>query len=159
MRVEVVARGVEPDAAWAWWTDFREGGADHRFARWAHPERRVEERGGGRLAIEERARVGPLRYREVVEVTLAKPELRFDARSTFGAFRGAFRFLPDPRGTRVVVAWEMRLVPWLRALGPLGRGVVGWFYAWDLRQHVAELEREAGRLALDRRAAPRPQGS
>lgn len=144
MRLEVPVRGVTPDAAWAWWTDFRNGTEDHDFWGWARPERRVEEREDGSLLITDTARVLGMRYLEVCEAMPAKPRLRFDARNNFGRFRGHYRFLPGEGGTRLEVAWEQELVPWLRAFGPVGRWLVRRMFAWDLRHHARALEHEAG---------------
>jgi hypothetical protein len=140
VRAVVWARGVRPEDAWAWWTDFREGEEDHRWAAWAEPERTVERLGPGHLRLRERARVGPLRFEEVNDVQLAHPVLRFDARNTLGRFRGAFRFLQGEGGTCIEVAWEQELARPLRWLGPLGRALVRRFYAWDLEHHVRDLE-------------------
>ena len=143
MQLAVEARGVHPDQAWAWWTDFREGAHDHAFARWAHPERRVERRPDGVVVLHESGRALGLRYEEVTEVRLARPRLHFDGRTTFGRFRGTFRFLPSPQGTRIEVAWDQQLRGPLRWLGPLGAWAVRRFFAWDLRHHVRDLEAEA----------------
>ncbi|MCA1813552.1 MAG: SRPBCC family protein [Halobacteriales archaeon] len=149
MRASTVARGVRPDQAWAWWTDFREGGEDHGFARWAHPQRRVEELEPGVLQLTETGKVGPWKLLEVNVVRLERPRLRFEARNNAGTFRGTIRFLPDAEGTRIEVVWDERLVRWLRWLGPLGRFGVRAVYAWDLRRHARDLER----------ATPRPDSS
>lgn len=135
---------VGPDQAWAWWTDFREGHEDHGFARWTHPQRRVETLGEGRLRVTDEARVLGLRYREVADLTLdpAQRTLHYDARSTFGRFRGRIAFVPDEAGCRIVARWEQDLRGPLRALGPLGRWAVRRFYAWDLRHHVRDMERD-----------------
>jgi hypothetical protein len=145
VRTEVQARGVSPDAAWQWWTDFRSGTEDHAFAAWAHPEREVAWLPDGRVRLRERAKVLGLRYEEEGVLELAKPRIRFEATNTFGDFRGHLRFLPGDGGTRIEVVWDMRLVRWLRWLGPLGRWGVRAFFAWDMRHHVRELEREAAR--------------
>lgn len=135
-------RGVAPDAAWAWWTDYREGGDDHAFAAWAHPVREVEVRPDGSIALTETARVLGLTFWEKAVLRPAKPRLHFEAQNNFGRFRGHFRFLPAEGGTRIEVVWEQDLVGWLRLLGPLGRFAVRRFYAWDLGHHARALERE-----------------
>lgn len=140
MRAAALAWAMAPEAAWAWWTDFREGGEDHAFAAWARPERRVEEREDGSLLITESARFLGLRFLEVCEVRPARPALRFEARNSFGVFRGQYRFVAAPVGTRVEA--EARLAPGLRALGPLGRWLAERFFLWDLRHHVRAMERD-----------------
>lgn len=142
MRIEVVARGVPPDKVWAWWTDYREGSGDHAFAGWAHPDRRVERLDDERLRLTETARVGPWRYLEVSELTLQRPRVRFDMRNNVGRFRGHYRFLPDPQGTRIEVVWDETLQGPLRWLGPLGRWGLRQAFRWDLRRHLRDLEQE-----------------
>jgi len=153
MRTSALARDVRPDEAWAWWTDYQDGAEDHAFARWAHPERRVEELEPGVLQVSESGQLGPLRFLEVTVVRLEKPRIRFESRNTFGTFRGSIRFQPDARGTRIEVAWDEHPVRWLRWTGPLGRFALRRFYAWDLRQHARQLERAHGA------ERPRPDSS
>ncbi|HEV8359176.1 MAG TPA: SRPBCC family protein, partial [Candidatus Thermoplasmatota archaeon] len=105
MRTQVEARGVSPEQAWRWWTDYREGAHDHAFARWAKPDRRVEELEDGRVRLTESGQVLGVRFLEVATLELAKPRIRFDARNNFGSFRGTIRFLPSEGGTRIEVVW------------------------------------------------------
>jgi hypothetical protein len=98
VRVAVDVPGVPPDAAWAWWTDFRPGSEDHAFAAWAHPERRVEFGEAGRVVLTETARVWRFRFLEVAELELKKPRVKFDVRNNFGRFWGHYRFLPAADG-------------------------------------------------------------
>lgn len=144
MRAEALVRGVSPDAAWAWWTDFRQGAEDHAFARWGHPERRLQEREDGTILVTDTASLLGLRWLEVEEVTLAKPRVRFEARNNAGVFRGHYRFLPHAEGTRIeAVVDVVALHKPYRWGGPLARAFVGWFVGWDLRHHAREMEREA----------------
>jgi hypothetical protein len=145
VRAEAVARGVTPDQAWAWWTDFREGAEDHAWAAWAKPDRRVQEWEDGSWQVTETATVLRLKFLEVSRIELAKPRLRFDTRNNFGHFWGHYRFLPDAGGTRIEGVWDQELVRWLRWLGPLARFVVRRFFLWDLKHHLRDLEREAAR--------------
>lgn len=144
VRVAAVARGVSPEQAWAWWTDFREGPADHAFAPWGHPERRVETREDGTIVVTDTGKVLGFRWLEIEAVTLAKPRVRFEARNNAGVFRGHYRFLPDAEGTRVEAVVDIVALhrPY-RWGGPVARAFVGWFVGWDLRHHVRELEAEA----------------
>jgi hypothetical protein len=140
VRVAVEVPGVPPDAAWAWWTDFRPGGEDHAFAAWAHPERRVEFGEAGRVVLTETARVWRFRFLEVAELELKKPRVKFDVRNNFGRFWGHYRFLPAADGgTRLEGVWDQELVGWLRWTGPIGRLGVKWFFAWDLKKHLEEM--------------------
>lgn len=145
MRAEVVVPGVPPDAAWAWWTDFRPGAEDHAFARWGHPERRVEEREDGSILVTDTGRLLGFRWLEVEEVTLAKPRLRFEARNNAGVFRGHYRFLPAAGGTRIEVVVDIVAMhrPY-RWGGPLARAFVRWFVGWDLRHHGRDMQRDIG---------------
>jgi hypothetical protein len=152
VKADVVVPGVAPEEAWAWWTDFREGGEDHAFAAWAHPERRVERREDGTVVLTETARVWRFRFLEVAELELKKPRVKFQVRNNLGRFWGTYRFLPAAGGTRLEGVWDQELVRWLRWLGPLGRWAVRWFFAWDLRKHAEELAQD---VAAATKAEPR----
>lgn len=136
--------GVSPDQAFAWWTDFREGAHDHAFAAYAHPERRVEHLGPGRLRVREAGKLLGWRFEETSDVELAKPRVKLQTTNNFGRFRAAYRFLPAQGGTTIELVLDIthpgRLLRWT---GPLGRWGVKRFARWDLRMHAKDLEREA----------------
>jgi hypothetical protein len=144
VRVESFA-AVDPDRAWAWWTDFREGAEDHVFVARARPRRRVEELEPGHLRMRDEASILRIRWREETDAWLRPPRVEFDVRNPAGRFRGHYAFLPAEGGVRVEVELAMDPRWWLRALGPLGAWMVRRFVAWDLRMHLREMERDVGR--------------
>jgi hypothetical protein len=144
VRVAVEVPGVQPDQAFAWWTDFREGAHDHAFARFGHPDRRVEVLGQGRVRVTESGKLLGWQFREVSDVELAKPRVRLQTTNNFGRFRATYRFLPSQAGTTIELVLDItapgKLLRWT---GPFGRWGVKRFVRWDLRMHAKDLRREA----------------
>lgn len=136
--------GVAPEAAHAWWSDFREGNTDHPFV--PGERRRILEESPTRVVMEDETRwLGVRVFRERTTAEIAPGEVRIQGANGLAAFEGAYRFEAIPGGTR------LRLV----ATVTLRRGLA-WSDAWarplvlailrvDLRGHARDLEGEMAR--------------
>lgn len=133
------APGVDASAALDWWTDFREGRADHAFLPGA-TRRILEQEPDGRVHIEERVQLAGLPVmRERWTGWREARAFRFAGRNTYSAFHGAYSFLPSRGGTLVRLEAEIVLRPALRWAVALARPVARAILQKDLRGHVEEM--------------------
>lgn len=143
MRIEMEekARGVAPEAALAWWTDFRDGPTDHGFVPGSH--RRVVHRDGSDVTMEDAFGVGPVKvFSERTRARREGDSVRFSGTNTFGTFEGSYTFRPASAGTEIRLMAHVRLRKGLRWSEPVARQVAVRVLRQDLRAHVEELEKD-----------------
>lgn len=141
VRAEAVARGVDPEAAFAWWSAFEPGAADHPGV---PATRTILERAPTRIVMRDEGRLLGWRFRET---TTAYPDpaaraVRFEGENNVSTFRGTYAFHPHPDGTRVTLETIIDVKGPLRRLEALGKPFADAFVRWDLRFHARELTRE-----------------
>lgn len=140
----MVARGVPPERALAWWSDFREGKADHAWVR-----RRILARGvDGRVTMEDRGFL----FRERTTARALADRVTFEGVNTFSRFVGAYVFEREGtgggerEGTRVTLEAEVRLKAGWRPFEVVARPVARALVRADLRYHARQLERGWGSM-------------
>ncbi|MHB8606603.1 MAG: hypothetical protein ACYDCK_15275 [Thermoplasmatota archaeon] len=139
-RIERPTR-LAPDALFAWWIDFREGGHDHAFlGKRVNAQRHILSRENGKWEMEERASWWGLPFRERYIVTLApaRHEVLIQGTNTFSHFFATYRF---EEGRAVL---ESTIAP--TGLARLGVGVnrlvARRLLVHDLEGHLREAERD-----------------
>lgn len=142
--MERVAAGVAPEAAVAWWSDFREGDVDHAFLPGA--KRRILGHSGGEVTMEDRMGVGPVKlFFEQARARVDGRVVRFSGTNTFATFEGSYSFVEAPAGTLVRLDAMVRLRKGLRWSEAVARRVAEVVLRQDLRHHVEEMERDLAR--------------
>jgi hypothetical protein len=166
------APGVAPDAALAWWFDFREGATDHTFLG-ARVRRVILARSPDVVEMEDRA---PF-FRERTRAQRQPGAVVFTGYNGLSRFRGEYRFeadvsgslpagngtdrpaspdvsAPSPAGngtegdgTRVTLRAEIDLRGPLKAGLLLARPMARAILRRDLEGHVEDMVREHGRRA------------
>lgn len=143
IQMEDKARGVAPDAAVAWWSDFREGAVDHAFLPGAR--RRILRRDGADVTMEDEMGVGPVRlFHERARATTDGRAVRFSGTNSFGSFEGAYLFGEAPEGTAIRLEATVRLRKGLRWSDAAAKPLAELALRHDLRQHAAAMERDLG---------------
>lgn len=136
--------GVEPAAALAWWSDFREGHADHGFV--PGTQRRIHGRAEGETSMEEVTRwLGITVFREHVRARVGEDDVRFAGTNNFSSFDGRYAFEPMPGGTTIRLAADIRLRRGLRWADVAAVPVVEAILRADLRGHAKDMQRELSR--------------
>lgn len=138
VRIARVVRDVDPDAATAWWSDFREGPDDHGFI--PGHRRRILSRGADNVVMEDETRL--LGSRVFVERTTVWPdkrEVRFAGRNNFGLFDGVYSFEPEGRGTRIVLDATVTLAPHVAWTHVAAWPLVLAILRVDLARHAKEM--------------------
>lgn len=141
MRFEltVPVRGVPPEAALAWWTDFREGPHDHTFLRGAY--RRILRHEGDVTVMEDEGKVlGVPLFRERTRARRAGNRVELEGENTVSRFRGAYRFEPAAGGCLVTLLADVELKPALRWSRFAARPLAARFLRMDLEGHAREMK-------------------
>ncbi|HUR67713.1 MAG TPA: SRPBCC family protein [Candidatus Thermoplasmatota archaeon] len=137
VRLHAIARRVDPAAATAWWSDFRDGPHDHRFV--PGSSRAVVERGAAHATMVES--VFGLTW-EHVTAWPGDRHVRFVGTNKLSRFSGTYRFEPDPHGTRVVLEADIHLAGPLAWTDRAAKPMVQALLQADLRGHAKEMERD-----------------
>lgn len=132
-----LARGVAPDQALAWWTDFREGRADHGFV--PGQKRRILGRAkDGAVTMEDKSAF----IREVTTARVEADRVVFEGVNTFSRFVGSYQFSSAEKGTIVRLEADVELRPGLRFSEAVARPIARALLRADLRAHVKEMRRD-----------------
>lgn len=152
MRIARVVRDIDPDAATAWWSDFREGHGDHGFI--PGHERRILSRGADSVVMEDETKLLGLRlFLERTTVWPDKREVRFAGRNSFGLFDGSYTFEPKGNGTRIVLDATVTLSPSLQWADVAAKPLVLTILRVDLARHAKDMRSDL--LAGEQVARPR----
>ncbi|HWG92056.1 MAG TPA: SRPBCC family protein [Candidatus Thermoplasmatota archaeon] len=144
LRCEALAKGVTPEAAYGWWTQFQEGCDDHRFFRMPEGSgRRLLRVTPSEVEMEDAGRILWIPFIERTLALLDPPRaVHLRGRNSFSEFRGTYHFLPHPEGTLVRFEGDVFPLGFLAILSPLGAPLVRAFVRKDLQGHVKELSHE-----------------
>lgn len=140
VQIEQTVPGVEPDAALAWWSDFRSGRHDHRFVPGAR--RRVHAVDSQTTEIHDTVRwLGLPVFREHVLAQVRGNTVQLSGENTFARFEGRYRFEPvfDPEGTQLTLEATIDLKGPLAWIETLARPLVLAVLRWDTRRHLDEM--------------------
>ena len=143
-------RGVPPDQAARWWSDFQDGRHDHAFL--PGHRRRIVARAPGSVVMEEEMRI--LHVTLFRERTTAWPEertVRFAGRNGFALFEGSYAFEEHPEGTRIVLDATVTLTR-LRWADGAARPLVLVILRADLAAHAKDMRADL----IPRRQKPSP---
>lgn len=142
VEIEHAVEGVEPDRALAWWTDFREGRADHSFVPGAR--RRVTELGGGARIHDRVVWLGIPVFSERVEARTRGNTVQLVGENTFARFEARYLFEHafDPDGTRLTLTGRIELKGLLSWLDRLARPIVVRVLAWDTVKHLEQMREQ-----------------
>jgi len=141
--LEHTARGIDPDQALAWWTDFRPGRHDHDFVPGAR--RRVRDAGPEGTVIEDAVRWLGLRvFSERVTAKQRGNKVQLVGENTFSTFRARYVFEHgfDPEGLVLRLSATIDLKGPLSYLEPVAKPIVERILAWDTDNHLEQM-REA----------------
>lgn len=130
-------RGVTPDRAHAWWSDFREGRTDHG---WIPGERRrILSRNGNEVQMEDSIRG---MFRERTTATVEANAVRFRGENSLASFAGAYSFAPDGDGTSIALDVELELRRGLGWTSWIARPIAKLVIGMDLAGHARDIEKE-----------------
>lgn len=132
---------VPPAEALRWWSDFQDGGHDHRFVPGA--DRRVVQKDAHSATMEETTRwLGIRVFREGVTAQIGHRDVRFTGTNDFACFDGAYTFEPEGAGTRITLTANIRLKPALRWSDVAAKPLVLAILNADLRGHAKDMRRD-----------------
>lgn len=141
VRVEQTVPGVVPRDAARWWSDFREGRADHAFV--PGNERRIVERGASHVTMTERTRwLGITVFRESTTAWPRETEVGFAGQNGLAVFQGTYCFEPASEGTRIVLDANIRLRGGLAWTDVAAKPLAEVILRADLRAHAKDMRRE-----------------
>lgn len=136
-----LVRGVDPDDAARWWSDFQDGRTDHRFL--PMTERRILARGRGSVTMEDVSRVlGVQVFRESVTSYVDAREVRFHGQNDYAAFSGRYAFERAEVGTRIRLDADIRLRRGLAWADVAAKPLVVAILRVDLAGHANDLRRD-----------------
>lgn len=134
--------GVEPREAARWWSDFRDGRADHSFLPGAR--RTITERAHDHTTMTEG--VGRFAW-EHVTAWPSEKEVRFVGHNLLSRFDGVYRFEPSgngPTATRIVLEAHIHLARGLHWSESAAKPIVEAILRADLRGHAKDMRRDIG---------------
>lgn len=141
IRMGALVHGVAPRDAARWWSDFREGRADHAFL--PNTRRRILRRDEGHVSmVEETKLLGLSVFRESTTAWPRETEVRFTGMNNFSSFEGRYAFEPAGADTRIVLDATIRLRRALRWSEIPAKPLVLAILRADLRGHAKDMQQD-----------------
>ncbi|HVL47651.1 MAG TPA: SRPBCC family protein [Candidatus Thermoplasmatota archaeon] len=144
MRLRIVRDvDVPPEALEAWWSDLREGSADHAFLGSDAPVwRRLRRLDDAVVRVEDEGRFFGMPLLERYDVRREPGRVVLEGANNFSIFRATYDFEATSAGTRVTLEATLAPIGLLALLDPLGRPFVRRFLTRDLEGHLADARRD-----------------